>query len=964
MSGSQDTLMKTAERAPGSGDRTAAPGETDRLARLLVQIVDLGLAGCIFVVPMLLGGRHALGRLVLVGLAVAVALAWCVRQCLRAEGVWRRSPAAWLLLGGAIVLAAQLAPLPSPVMDRLAPHTSEILPLWSQRGDSPARLGVWSQVSLTPAATRAALVTFAAYSLLFLVTVQRIEGLKDVERLLRWCALSALVMAAFGTVQFLFGNGKFFWVYEHPFADTHRYATGAFANHNHFAHFLALGIGPMIWWVYRGFRDGRRSRSHEFGPSASRSQEGPLGTGFRVLGLAVVLFAVLLSLSRGGSLAALVAAAVCLAVCYRASAIGPKLALSLGAVALLIGASLTIFGHEGVERRLGTLAAGSLDAVDKAHARRTIWSTVAKAIPDYPVLGAGVGSHREVYPMYLESTDSWKYFSHAECGYLQVALESGIAGFALLVTGIGLCGFWCISGLAAASSHRMLVGVGAVSAGLAASAAHSLVDFVWYIPGCMVITAILAACACRLEQLAKEKSGAGARRVALPRPLGLVLVAGLVGVGAWMLGDSVGSVPAEFHWDRFLLLNRDSEDPLVFGMDQLESPASDEEYAASLAAKEKEVAELERMVRWQPDHARAHLRLAKAYVRLFHQKQERSANVMAVSQIRDAVLNSRSESVPLERRLDSREKLEQWMSAAIGDHYRDLDSALAHTRRALAQCPLLGEGYLLLGELCFLDGGREPAKSAYVAQALEVRPFDGTVLLHAGSEAVLGGDVDRGMAFWRDAFRRGRVYQEQIIDWLVGRVQPSDLQQEISFFLETFEPDLEGLRLLEQRYRRIAAPEQLAPLRQAYVEAVVAKGDGCDGPEGADLWLEAMLLYQQLGDPARRLQCGRNALECDPNAFRVHESLAHCLADLGQLGEAKQHLEWCLRRDSANRRLLKRREEIARKEILDRRRTGSVPDRDEPPRMAATYPGDPRAPRQAQRPMPGGAAAPESTRTY
>jgi len=963
VSRNEDTLTKTAERTPGSGDCTTAPRETDRLARLLVQIVDAGLAGCIFVVPMLLGGRHALGRLVLVGLAVAVALAWCVRQCLRAEGVWRRSSAEWLLLAGVIVLTVQLAPLPPSVMDRLAPHTSEILPLWSHGGDSPATLGIWSQVSLTPAATRAALVTFLAYALLFLVTVQRIEGLEDVERLLRWCALSALVMAAFGTVQFLFSNGKFFWVYEHPFADTHRYATGAFANHNHFAHFLALGIGPMIWWVYRGFRKQRRSQSHEFGRLASRSQDGQLGAVFRVVGLAVVLFAVLLSLSRGGSLAALVATVVCLAVCYRASAIGAKLALSLGAVALLIGVSLTIFGHEGVARRLGTLATGSIDAVDKAHARRTIWSTVAKAIPDYPVLGAGVGSHREVYPMYLESTDSWKYFSHAECGYLQVALESGIAGFVLLVTGIGLCGFWCISGFAAASSNRMLVCVGAVSAGLAASAAHSLVDFVWYIPGCTVITAILAACACRLGQLARKKPGAEARRVALPRPLGLVLVAGLAGVGAWMLGDRVGPVPAEIHWDRFLVLNRNSEDPLAFGMNELESPASDEEYGSSLAAKEKEVAELEKVVRWQPEHARAHLRLAKAYIRLFHQRQKRSANVMAVSQIRDAVLGSRSESVPPERRLDSREKLEQWLSAAIGDHYRELDSALAHTRLALGQCPLLGEGYLLLGELCFLDGGREPAKSAYVAQALEVRPFDGTVLLHAGSEAILNGDLDQGMAFWRDSFQRGSVYQEQILDWLVGRVQPWDLQQEITFFLETFQPDLEGLRLLEQRYRPIADPEQMVPLRRTYAEAVVAKGSRCDGPEGAELWLEAMLLYQQLDDPVRRLQCGRNALECDPNAFRVHQSLAHCLADIEQFAEAKKHLEWCLRRDPTDRHLLKRKEEIARKEILGRRRAGSVGDQGEPPQTAGTYAGDPRGPRQAQRLMPRG-ASPESTRTY
>jgi hypothetical protein len=46
----------------------------------LLRIVDLGLAGSIFLVPMLLGGRHAVGRLMLVALSLAVALAWSARQ--------------------------------------------------------------------------------------------------------------------------------------------------------------------------------------------------------------------------------------------------------------------------------------------------------------------------------------------------------------------------------------------------------------------------------------------------------------------------------------------------------------------------------------------------------------------------------------------------------------------------------------------------------------------------------------------------------------------------------------------------------------------------------------------------------------------------------------------------------------------------------------------------------------------
>lgn len=905
-------------------DAVTRVGANRLLARLLLEIVDGGLAASIFVVPMIMGGRQALGRFALTAIAVTVALAWTLRQSLRGKVTWRRSPAEWLLLAGVVLLGLQLVPLPPALLSRLGPHTSEILPLWSPNADSSAALGVWSQVSLTPAATRAALVIFMAYGLLFRVTVQRIQGLEDVERILRWCALSALLMASFGLVQLFTANGKFYWVYEHPYSDTYGMAKGAFSNRNHFAHFLALGIGPLIWWAHQAFRGRRHRQTAGFVRQVGRSQTREMEIGFRVIALGIVLFAVLLSLSRGGALATLLAVAVCLAVGYRTSSASPTFALGLGAVTLLIGLSLAIFGHDRVLDRLDTLTSGSLDAVDGLDGRRTIWGAVAKAIPDYAVLGSGVGSHREVYPMYLERTDSPKYFSHAECGYLQVALESGMTGLTLLVVGIAVCGFWCIAGLRTATSTRMLVAMGAVSASLAASAAHSFVDFVWYVPGCMVIVAVLAACACRLWQLAADSDAStrGGRRVVPPGHVRIVAVAVVAVLGAWMIKNRSGPILAEPHWERYLMLHRDAEATLPFGISQPDGPRSEEEYRASLAAKEKAVAELEEVVRWEPDHARAHLRLAEAYLRLFHQRQEVSLNVMSVNQIRDAVIESRRETVPPERRLDSRENLEQWLAAAVGDHYRYLDFALAQAQGALSLCPLLGEGYLFLGELCFLEGGRTSAKSAYVSQALKVRPFDGTVLLHAGSEAILKGDFDQGLSYWQESFQRGTVYQAQIIDWLAGRVRPSNLQEEIRFFLDTFDPDLRGLRLLERRYREIAQPEQTAPLVYACARAAEAVAEDAKAQEAAVLWLEAMAQYGKLKIPAERLRCGRNALRSDPNSYRVREKLALCLADLGQFAEAQEHLDWCLRRRPDSKSLRKVKEVVAQ-QIRSQDRTAS-----------------------------------------
>ena len=890
--------------------------DRDRLAATLLQTVDAGLAGCIFVVPMIMGGREAAGRLVLVVLALVVALAWAGRHCLRAQGTWRRSAAEWLILAGVVLLILQLVPLPSALLAWVAPNTAEILPLWNRGDDSSLTIGTWSQVSLTPAATQAALVIFIAYSLLFLVTVQRIKAVEDVERLLRWCALSVVLMASFGLAQFLFGNGRFFWVYEHPFSDTEGAAKGAFTNRNHFAHFLALGIGPLIWWVQRSLGQRRKNSAPSFAKSSNQANED-LITGVQITALAIVLLAVLLSLSRGGAVAALLATVICVLACYRASSMGPKFMVGLTGAALLIAVSMTIVGYDRVSKRLDDLTSGSLESLDQTQARRTIWETVAKAIPDYAQLGAGVGSHREVYPMYLEWTDSNKYYSHSECGYLQVTLEAGMLGLALLLTGAGICGFWCIDGMRIAPNGRTLVCMGAVSASLLASAAHSAVDFVWYIPGCMAMVVVLMACACRLWQLSAKEAGKAPRQITLSRNAGLTVLVLLLATGAWMLNSWVGKAVAGRYWNRFLTLDHNSPDLLPFGESQMEDTAEDEEAQALLATRQRAVDELNSVVRWDPTHARAHLRLAEAYVRLFHHVQQNSANVMSLNQIRDAVIQSRSESVPPEQRLSSRKALEEWLSRAIGDHYRYLDLALQHSRDALKLCPLLGEGYLFLSELCFLEGGQTSSKTAYVAQALKVRPFDGTVLFHAGNEAVLAGNPEEGLAYWRKSFAAGLVHQKQIVDWLVGRIQPGDLEEETRFFIETFQPDLEGLRLLDDRYEQIALAEQMAPLRTVYAQAVEAEAQKLKNAEAARLWLEAMTIHEKQNLPEQSLRCARKALDCDPNKLHVRQRLAYCLFDAGLLDEAEEHLDWCLKRKPDSQALRNKLREV------DRRRNDS-----------------------------------------
>lgn len=656
----------------GHGKKAARPAggiaEDAPVEQLLLKIVDGGLAGCIFVVPLLMGGRQALGQLALVSLAVVVALAWMLRQCLRRESSWRNSSAELLLLAGVVLLVLQMAPLAPSMLAWLAPHTDEILPLWTGPGNSEVSLGTWPCISMTPGMTLAALAVFLAYGLLFLVTVQRIRVLEDVERLLRWIAWSAVMIAAFGLLQLLTSNGKFFWFYEHPFSRTSDGAKGSFTNRNHFAHFLALGIGPLIWWMQYGLQGRRPRRSGTFGRLAKELQTETNISGFRTVALGIVLFAGLLSLSRGGVLVMFVAAAISVAVCYRAKTLGGRFVLSLAAVALLIGALLTIHGFDKVSHRMGQLSSGSMEDLDRGGGRRAIWAVVIQAIPDFAMLGSGVGSHREVYPMYLEKPLEAE-FTHAENGPLQVLLEAGAVGLTLVVAGIGLCAFWCIGGLRKADSRRMLVCVGAISAGLAVSVAHSLADFVWYVPACTALVAVLAGCACRTWQMAAGRPARDVRSIVLPKPVAVAMAVLLVGVGAWMVSNRFGPTLAEPHWDHYRIMKLASSD-LTAVDEQLQTAASpDQVYEISLEAINRAIAELEQVVTHDPSNARAHLELAAAYLRRFDHTQQKAENAMSLADLRDAASQARAAAQ------DEKQKqaVEQWLARVIsgrGDYLR------------------------------------------------------------------------------------------------------------------------------------------------------------------------------------------------------------------------------------------------------------------------------------------------------
>ncbi|MBC8876654.1 MAG: O-antigen ligase family protein [Planctomycetes bacterium] len=843
-----------------------------------LQLVDTGLLAVLFVAPLFMGGRHPLGRLVLVSIVCATALTWLIGQCKAKSGRWIPSGSVVLIALGMLVVLLQLVPLPYSILTRLSPSLTEILPVWSPEGAMGARLGAWSHVSLIPQATREGLTMYLCYAMLFLLVVQRIRRLEDIERWMRWIALAALLLAVIGLVQYFAGNGRYLWIYEHPFRDSRGAVKGPFVNQNHCAHFLALGIGPLCWWTYGVWSEHGSKRHTGIGRNLVQREWRQLRKPATVVIVALVALAGLLTLSRGGVAAVALAAAVCVGIYASRMLFGRKSVLALAISASVVVAGVYLYGREALTQELSTIT-DSESLEELSHGRKKLWEADLRALPDFLVLGTGIGSHRMVYPMYLEEKHHVTY-THAENGYLQVMLEAGGAGLALLLVGIVLCGWWCVQTFRQSRSPRVVACLGAIGGGLTVSVMHSFVDFVWYIPACMSLTVILAACAWRLSQVTRSNNDKPADGAPLHRLVWIASAAAVAGVSFPMIGSLASPARAAPHADHYRAIARNGAS--IFDGD----PELIDEC----------VIHLERVLERNPNDAQAHLNMAHLCLRKFHLEQQSSDMNMPLVQIRDAALASH---------FPSREALDRWLAAAIGDRYQYLRKALVHSRQAVRLCPLQGEAYVYLVEMTFLESPGEHAKHAYIEQALKVRPHSAAVNFAVGREAALAGDSFGALEHFKASFGLDPYFRSRIIEMFVG--------QDADFFFRHFEPDLNAMRLLGSHYAGLGRDADARKVNLRCAAMLGQAAGSATGRDAANLWLETQRVYDELGERERAIQSAKRAVDAAPNHYQSRRNLATVLMEGKRYDEALPHLEWCLLRYPENEKLKEDLELAARR---------------------------------------------------
>jgi len=811
-------------------------------------IANVCLTVAILIVPLMMAGIPETGVAVFVCCSLLMGFAWAISQLLQPESDSRLSGAEYIVLGAMALVSAQLLPWPASLLSSLSPFLGEYLALWGSPDGRLYSTSSWPILSLTPSLTRSGMVLLVAYSVFFLVLVQRLRTVQKIDQAIRLVAIGSAMMAVIGLAQLLIGNGRFLWFFEHPFRDAGWPAKGTFTNQNHFAHFLALGIGPLIWWWHGSSAIFGNQRQRGVKPQEFVTSR-PTGAGSqKLLGVAIALVALagLLSMSRGGVASLLIATLISLHVFGFEWRMLLKLVLP---ATLFVFVGVLAFGTEALVTKWESISnAASLS--DLSSGRYVLWKSLIEAIPNFWITGSGLGSHAEVYPIWLGQHFDVR-FSHAECGYLQVFLELGLPGLVLLFAGICLSGRWVWKTYLSKhieSRRRITV----LAAGLIVSVVHSTIDFVWYIPGCMILTLVLAACACRCYQLEVTES-ASPRRSLWPSLLAWIIVVMALPVGQLTAAMVIRDARSESD----ALLQRDNTLPI-----------SDR------------IAHLENCVRINATDYSAMSTLAGMYLHRFELAQSDGPNRMSTLEIKNTVQNADFESD---------HQVAEWLFRAFGDHSAALYRAFFLARKAVCGQPLRGDTYLVIARLGFLVGISSDEEDALLDQAIRVRPHSPTVLYHVGLTQAEKGDVDRACSSLSEAFALDPAIRPLIVRELAPYLNGSG-------FIERIAPQADGLWYLFREFQRIGLPDQQVVVADWYTQNFQFLVSNCKLKD-VHFWQRSHEMFSFKGQHPEALAYIRKAAAIAPQNLSVRKRLAMELLEIGELEECRKQLNWCHTRD-------------------------------------------------------------------
>jgi O-antigen ligase len=421
------------------------------------------------------------------------------------------------------IVVLQMIPLPSAVVKMISPKTHEIrhqlsvksagLSYQSSVHSSDDKLGITNDES--PVTDKESRITNAHLPITnnqLPVTTLSLFPMGTKIEFLKWFTLAGLftflmgwglldrgyrktnrliiVIFLVGVFESLYGIIEFFSGHRHilnlDWSAWISSVTGTFVNRNYFAGYLLMVIPLSIGFlVSRGANQSGRFRGWRHWLSSLDGKMLLLG-----FGLILMILGLLLSASRMGILSLLISFSL-MSLLFR----DPRRGRGVSRIPILIFGLALLWaiwiGLDAVISRFFTVS-------EDLKSRWMLWGNTLRILKDFPLLGSGLGSFTQVFPMY-RSFHIRGLITHAENDFLQMASEVGLCGAGLLLVLFLFLFFRAASGIRSLTSGepRKYVGIGCL-VGILALMFHSIVERNVQVPANAFLFTVMWAMALRI----------------------------------------------------------------------------------------------------------------------------------------------------------------------------------------------------------------------------------------------------------------------------------------------------------------------------------------------------------------------------------------------------------------------------------------------------------------------------------
>ncbi|MCA9024517.1 MAG: O-antigen ligase family protein [Planctomycetaceae bacterium] len=824
-------------------------------------------------------------------IAAAIAVVWALVTYCRTNDRPAALPWAVLpLIGGLLLGVGQMIQLPVETSTALSPTaTTWRSELITQESASNTNDGaITSSVSLYPASTRNQLSLFLLGTICFVIAAL-VQSKTSPALMMNVVAVTGGVLGFFGLAQKLAWDGKLFWMVDvpegaGPFA--------SFVNKNNAAGFLliclAAAIGSAIWATHRH----ESVRAYDGEPRRRQRMSGGLGdvllaqlaqldtVSLVAFGsVAVILTAVLASMSRGGWIALVGASVVTLTVALLSRsramvllALGPAVAVGIAALSL-IGLS------DSFEKRVNTL----FDEQVISEARIPHWNDGVQVVSDFWRTGSGLGTYRYVYPPYQRRLDNAWYY-HAENQYLETAVEAGVPGLVLLglmIIAVGSASWFLVRRASTPAGYALgFAGIFALSS----QVIHAVADFALFIPSVTVLFAVMCGSVCGEAAAVAEETKRRFISMTSSRGVAVACLSALLVLSVFGMAETGCKTKAEA-----AMTKARPETEMI--------PVS--------AEVEESIGRLQEGLKWRPDDAELHSQLAEAYIEQGRLamldtlvglvKEDLKVTELPEETVQDiwsrtkpTVVHGRAWDLLLSGHRQEFEELRA--EAPLQTSFR---AAVDHLQLSRDSCPLLPLTHLRLAEIGFVRDSSDWDQQD-VTRAQRLAPADSSIQFRCGLLDLNAGRIEEAARSWKQALTFNRTFFPQIMMTEEARLP---LKPD-KFVAEVLPDDPMYLIELGQRYRRRG--RKGAELAKAVGQRAIELADSDNSLPDWDRAFIRGFGARLTGNDRMAADALAEAVKLRPEDFQTRFILAELLTSEGRFDEALSHVRQMNMKESGN----------------------------------------------------------------